>query len=421
MRNSLKIAVIGLGYVGLPLALELAKKFNVVGYDINNSRIKSLKLKKDSNQEFKFVNNTNIHFTSNNSDLSDSQIYIIAVPTPINNKKKPDISLLKQASKTIGKYLKKNDIVIIESTVYPGCTRNDCIPIIANISKLRPNIDFFFGYSPERINPGDRIHTISSIKKVISASNESTLKKLKYMYGSIIKAGVHIAPTIEIAEAAKVIENTQRDLNIAFVNELSIIFEKMKIPTKSVLEAASTKWNFLNFRPGLVGGHCIGVDPYYLSYASQKKGYKPIFMTSGRKINNDMPTYIFNKIIRNLKKFELSLNSKALVLGLTFKENVSDLRNSKIFEIIDKLDQKLKKVEIFDPLIKKNQLDKKYQKNFIDKKNINLKTYEVIIFAVAHEKLIKAYERKIYSSYSKKRMLVDLSMSLKKEYVDISY
>ena len=277
-KNKINICIIGLGYVGLPLAIEFSKKFNVIGFDTDSKRVENLRDRKDFNKEIKLpLNLKNLFFTSKPNDVVDCNFYIIAVPTPINSKNKPDITLLKSASRFVGKKIKKNDIVVLESTVYPGCTRNECVPIISNYSKLIPNKDFFFGYSPERINPGDKIHTLSSIIKVISGSNKNTTKKIKYIYNKIIKAGLHIAPTIEVAEAAKVIENTQRDLNIAFMNELSIIFSKLRIPMNDVLNASLTKWNFLKFKPGLVGGHCIGVDPYYLSHIAKKIIINQIF------------------------------------------------------------------------------------------------------------------------------------------------
>jgi|TARA_B110000114_G_C15083715_1_gene395240 UDP-N-acetyl-D-galactosamine dehydrogenase len=418
MRN--KICIIGLGYVGLPLALEFSKSFNVVGYDLSIKRIKNLSENYDDNLETEGnIITKNLQLTSDYNEIKGCNIYIIAVPTPIDSKFKPDISILINACKTVGKLIKKNDIVVIESTVYPGCTRNDCMPVVSKYSKLKANRDYFFGYSPERINPGDKIHTLSSIKKVISASDSKTLKKLKLLYGKIIKAGLHLSSTIEVAEAAKVIENTQRDLNIAFMNELSIIFSKMNISTKEVLEAASSKWNFLNFKPGLVGGHCIGVDPYYLTHISKKNGYEPKFLISGRSINNYMPQHIVKSIqkLATLKKIGNTAN--VLCLGLTFKENVSDLRNSKSFEVIDALKKKYKNIEIYDPLVNKNDLEKKYKHLFIEKKILILKKYSIIIFLVPHNSLLKNFSKKIYEFKNTNNIVVDITLKLNSDFVDI--
>ena len=421
-KNKINICIIGLGYVGLPLAIEFSKKFNVIGFDTDSKRVENLRDRKDFNKEIKLpLNLKNLFFTSKPNDVVDCNFYIIAVPTPINSKNKPDITLLKSASRFVGKKIKKNDIVVLESTVYPGCTRNECVPIISNYSKLIPNKDFFFGYSPERINPGDKIHTLSSIIKVISGSNKNTTKKIKYIYNKIIKAGLHIAPTIEVAEAAKVIENTQRDLNIAFMNELSIIFSKLRIPMNDVLNASLTKWNFLKFKPGLVGGHCIGVDPYYLSHIAKKNNYKPNFLISGRKINNSMPKHIFNLInnVRSKKKIKKN-KIKVLVIGLTFKENVNDLRNSKIFNLIDILKFNFKNISIHDPLVSIQDLDETYKKMFLIKQPNNFEKYNLIIYAVAHTRL-NTLKNKIYKIKSNKRIIVDLTLKLKDEFVDVGF
>ena len=417
-----KICIIGLGYVGLPLALEFSKTFKVVGFDLSKSRINSLSKNIDNNFETSSnLINKNIIFTDDVKRLIDCNIYIIAVPTPIDKKNNPDISSLKKASRLVGKLIKKNDIVVIESTVYPGCTRNDCIPLISQISKLTPNKDFYFGYSPERINPGDKIHTLTKIKKVISASDKKTLGKLKFLYGRIIKAGLHLAPSIEIAEAAKVIENTQRDLNIAFMNELSMIFEKLNIPTKDVLEASSTKWNFLNFKPGLVGGHCIGVDPYYLSYISKLKGYQPNYLISGRHVNDQMAINMSKKIIKMSKKNKISPNCNVLILGLTFKENVSDIRNSKVFDVIDILKKNYKNIRAYDPFVNKIDLEDKYQSLLLKQKPKKLINFDIIIFAVAHEVFFKSYQKKLNKFKANKKILVDLTLKLERKFVDISF
>ncbi len=415
-----KICIIGLGYVGLPLALEFSKLYNVVGYDLSTKRVKSLAENHDENLETDGnIVTKNLQLTANYKEIKDCNIYIIAVPTPIDSKYKPDISILISACKTVGKLIKKNDIVVIESTVYPGCTRNDCMPVISKYSKLKANKDYFFGYSPERINPGDKIHTLSSIKKVISASDDKTLKKLKLLYGKIIKAGLHLSSSVEVAEAAKVIENTQRDLNIAFMNELSIIFSKMNISTKEVLEAASSKWNFLNFRPGLVGGHCIGVDPYYLTHISKKNGYEPKFLISGRAINNYMPKYIVKSIEKIAIQKKITKTANVLFLGLTFKENVSDLRNAKSFEVIDALKKKYKNIEIYDPMINENDLDKKYKSLFIKKKISILDKYSIIILLVPHKSLLKDFSKKIYKFKNNNNIVVDLTLKLNSNYVDL--
>tara|TARA_B100001057_G_scaffold499945_1_gene612652 strand:- start:5281 stop:6582 length:1302 start_codon:yes stop_codon:yes gene_type:complete len=412
--NSLSICILGLGYVGLPLAIEFSKKFRVVGYDKDINRIKSLKKGKDINNDINFKINKNIFFTSNDTDIKICNIFIIAVPTPIKKNFQPDLNPIKSASKTVGKILKKGDIVIFESTVYPGCTENDCVPIISNFSNLQPNTDFFYGYSPERINPGDKKHTLVKIKKVVSASNIKTLNLISNLYSSIIKAGIHKTKTIKIAEAAKVIENTQRDLNIAFMNELSKIFFHLDIEIKEVLEAAKTKWNFLDFKPGLVGGHCIGVDPYYLTHISKKKGYMPNFVISGRTINNNMPKFIVDRIINLLKKQKIKGKVNAFIAGLTFKEDVSDLRNSKVFEIISLLIKKNIKVSIFDPLINKSELPsfskKLFKENMIYKK---LKT-DIFILAVSHNNMLNKINKNInkIKSNNKNLILVDLTSKL---------
>ena len=412
--KNLSICVLGLGYVGLPLAIEFSKKFRVIGYDKNKNRIKSLKKGIDLNNDINFKINKNIFFTSNEIDIKNCSVYIIAVPTPIKKNFQPDLKPIKSASETVGKIIKKGDIVIFESTVYPGCTEFDCVPIISNFSSLTPNSDFFYGYSPERINPGDKKHTLVKIKKVVSASNTKTLNFISSLYGSIIKVGVHKAKSIRIAEAAKVIENTQRDLNIAFMNELSKIFFQLDIDTKEVLKAAKTKWNFLNFKPGLVGGHCIGVDPYYLTHISKKNGYMPNFLISGRTINNNMPIFIVDRVMGLLKKQKLNRKINAFIAGLTFKEDVSDLRNSKVFEIINLLIKKNIKVTIFDPLVDKSNLPPNSKKLF--KENIiyeKLKT-DIFIIAVSHKDMLNKINKNINNIklHNKNLILVDLTSKL---------
>lgn len=414
-NKNIHICVLGLGYVGLPLAVEFSKKYKVIGFDKNVIRINNLKKGKDTNDDIKFKLNKNIRFTDNISDIANCNIYIVAVPTPINKKLKPNLAPLIEASKTIGKILNKGDVVIYESTVYPGCTEDDCIPIIAEISGLKPKIDFQFAYSPERINPGDKKHTLTKIKKIVSASSVKTLNFLTKLYGSIIKAGIHKAKSIRIAEAAKVIENTQRDLNIAFMNELSRIFFNLDIKTKDVLEAANTKWNFLDFKPGLVGGHCIGVDPYYLTYISKKFGYMPNFLISGRSINNQVPNFVVSQIIKSAQnKNKNKRKFRAFIAGLTFKENVSDLRNSKVFDIISLLKKNNINITLTDPLIKKNELPENIRKMFKDKINYKLIKTDIFILAVRHNELVKKINRNIKKiKFNNKNItIVDLTSNL---------
>lgn len=389
-NNTKIIGVIGLGYVGLPLAVEFAKKFKVYGYDINQNRVKELNNRIDSTLEVESQNldkvlNDKLIITSNIDDIKKCNIFIITVPTPVDKNKDPDLTFLKKASSDIGQILKKNDIVIYESTVYPGCTEEDCVPILEKESGLIYNKDFFCGYSPERINPGDKINTISTIVKVTSGSNEETSKIVDNLYSSIIKAGTHLAPSIKVAEASKAIENAQRDLNISFMNELSIIFNKMDIDTNDVLTAASTKWNFLNFKPGIVGGHCIGVDPYYLVYKSKKLNYNPKVILSGRQVNDNMGNFI-GKLVKNLllKKRIAIKKSKVLILGITFKENCPDIRNSKVIDIYGYLKTKGANVSIHDPYANHDEVYAEFNVKLITK----FELYDAIILAVSHNEYI---------------------------------
>jgi len=382
-----KIAVIGLGYVGLPLAIEFSKKYKVIGFDISKDRIENLKLCIDKTYETTKENilesiKNGILFTNKMEDIFSANIFIVTVPTPITKSKKPNLSFLRSASEMIAKGLKVGDIVIYESTVYPGCTEEFCVPILEKKSKLKFNIDFFCGYSPERINPGDKERTLTKIKKVVSGSNEHVANEIKKLYESIIDAGIYMAESIKVAEASKAIENAQRDLNISFVNELSLIFDKMDIDTNEVLNAASTKWNFLNFKPGLVGGHCISVDPYYLTYKSEKLGYIPEVILSGRKVNDNMPFFIASKLIKTLisRKIKI-LNSKVLILGISFKENCPDIRNSKIPIILDELESYGISVSIFDPIVDKDEVEEEFSIKLID----NLGKYDGVILAVSHD------------------------------------
>ena len=355
-NNKTKLAIIGLGYVGLPLAVEFGKQLSTVGFDINISRIKELKSGYDSTNEVsteELIKHSNLKLTSNIDDLKNCNIYIITVPTPIDDEKKPDLVPLKNSSRDVAKILKKDDIVIYESTVYPGATEEDCVPILEEMSGLKYNQDFYCGYSPERINPGDKLHRLVSIKKITSGSTPEIATVVDELYQEIITAGTHKTASIKIAEAAKVIENTQRDVNIALINELAIIFNKLNIDTESVLEAAGTKWNFLPFRPGLVGGHCIGVDPYYLTHKALDVGYHPEMILAGRKINDNMAKYIANNVINlmNSKNIQIN-NSNVLIMGLTFKENCPDLRNTKVIDLINEFKKNQCNVDVYDPWVK---------------------------------------------------------------------
>jgi len=385
------ICIIGLGYVGLPLALAFSQKgFNVIGYDSSLKRINELKKLEDINGEFskeELTCSKNILFTNEDSDINKANIYIITVPTPINKSKNPDLKPLLKASKTVGENLSKNDVVIYESTVYPGCTEEECVPVLEINSEMIFNKDFFCGYSPERINPGDKKRKLKDIVKVTSGSNHETAIKVDKLYKEIIEAGTHLAPSIKIAEASKVIENVQRDVNISLMNELAIIFNKMGIDTEDVLKASSTKWNFLNFKPGLVGGHCIGVDPYYLAYKAKQLGYTPNVILSGRKVNNKMGGHIadtiYNLILKNKKNPE---NCNALVLGVTFKENCSDIRNSRVFDLHKSLIKLKLEVDLFDPYAINEDVFKNYNVNLIQQIK---RKYDVIILAVAHDEFLK--------------------------------
>jgi len=383
-----KIAVIGLGYVGLPVANIFSTKYNVIGYDINVNRIKSLNNYIDntleiSRDQLKKSLDNNLSLTHDISELKECNIYIITVPTPINKDKSPNLTPLIDASAAVGKILSKGDIVIYESTVFPKCTEEVCVPILEKSSKLKYNIDFYCGYSPERINPGDKNHTIEKIVKVTSGSTPKIAERVDQLYSSVIDAGTYKASSIEVAEAAKVIENSQRDINIAFMNELAKIFDKMDIDTNEVLNAASTKWNFLNFKPGLVGGHCIGVDPYYLATKSQSLGFNPEMILSGRKINDGMGKFVADRVY-NLLKADFTKNKKLniLILGVTFKENCPDYRNTKVIDIIKRFQEFQLNIDVFDPWIKDDNFEKKYKIKIL--KSIPKKKYNAIVLAVAH-------------------------------------
>jgi len=384
-----KIAVIGLGYVGLPLAHAFSEKYKVVGFDIAQWRIDELTSGIDRTLELSEaqVNEAianNMQFTNKLEEIADCNIYIVTVPTPIDKHKKPDLTPLLKASESIGSVLKKNDIVIYESTVYPGATEEDCVPILEKFSGLKFNEDFYCGYSPERINPGDKEHTVTKILKVTAGSTPEIGKKVNELYASIITAGTHLAPNIKVAEAAKVIENSQRDINIAFVNELSMIFNRLDIDTNAVLEAAGTKWNFLPFRPGLVGGHCIGVDPYYLTHKAQEVGYNPEIILAGRRLNDNMGIYVAGQVIKlMIKKGQKIEGSKVLVLGITFKENCPDIRNSRVIDVIRELQDFGCDVEVSDYWADTEEVKREY--NLDLKENVNYDDYEAIVLAVAHD------------------------------------
>ena len=392
MRNK-KIGIIGLGYVGLPVAIAFSKKYKVIGYDINQNRINNLSKFTDSTNEvsetiLKNALSNNLLITNHINDLSTCNVYIITVPTPIDANKNPDLTALIKATSSVGDLISENDIIIYESTVFPGCTDEVCVPILEKKSNLTYNKDFFCGYSPERINPGDKKHTIENVVKVVSGSTPKITKVIDKLYSSVISAGTYVTSSIRIAEAAKVIENAQRDINIAFINELAIIFNKIKLDTNEVLDAASTKWNFLNFRPGLVGGHCIGVDPYYLAYKARNAGYIPEIILAGRKVNDSVGMFVANQVIEEMKNKNLSLDkSRVLILGFSFKENCPDHRNTRVVDIVNQLVNQKLKYDVFDSVVDKESVYNDYKINMID--NLKDKAYDAIILAVSHEKFKK--------------------------------
>ncbi len=393
--STFRIAVVGLGYVGLPLAVEFAKKFSVLGFDIKQGRIDELKHGLDVTLEITSVQlsqvlhqNTiaepGLFLTSSSDDLATANYYIVTVPTPTDKNNRPVLTPLINACETIGRVLKTSDIVIFESTVYPGATEDDCVPVLERVSGLIFNKDFFVGYSPERINPGDKDHTLTTIKKVTSGSTPEAARKVDGLYRSIITAGTHLASSIKVAEAAKVIENSQRDINIAFVNELAMIFNRMGIDTHEVLAAASTKWNFLSFKPGLVGGHCIGVDPYYLAQKAQEYGYHPEIILAGRRLNDNMGKYVASEVVKLMIARDHKIKgAKVLILGITFKENCPDIRNTKVVDIVFELNQYGIKVEIYDPWANPEEVMREY--NLESLLEFNSNRYEAVILAVAHD------------------------------------
>lgn len=408
--QDIKLAVIGLGYVGLPLAVEFGKKRETIGFDINEKRIKELQGGQDHTLEVdseELAEAKHLSFTHNVDELAKANTYIVTVPTPIDQYKQPDLTPLIKASQTIGKVLKKGDIVIYESTVYPGATEDVCVPELEKVSGLTFNKDFFAGYSPERINPGDKEHRVSSIKKVTSGSTPEIADLVDRVYGEIITAGTHKATSIKVAEAAKVIENTQRDVNIALMNELALIFNKLDIDTQAVLDAAGTKWNFLPFRPGLVGGHCIGVDPYYLTHKAQSIGYHPEIILAGRRLNDSMATYVGAQLVKTMTKEKIQVeDSRVLLMGLTFKENCPDLRNTKVVDIISELDEYNIKVDVYDPWVSVEEAEHEYGITPIAEPVEG--TYDAIIIAVAHKQFIKLGVENIRRFGKNKHVLYDL-------------
>ncbi len=414
MKNK-KICLIGLGYVGLPLAVEFGKNRKVIGFDVNKKRINELKKGVDLTHEIskqEIAEATHLSLTTHLNDIKDCEIYIVTVPTPIDKNKKPNLLPLEASCETIGKVLKKDDIVIFESTVYPGATEEVCVPILEKKSKLKFNQDFFCGYSPERINPGDKEHRLASIKKITSGSTNEIAIKVDQLYKEIITAGTHCASSIKVAEAAKVIENTQRDVNIALINELALIFNKLGIDTESVLEAAGTKWNFLPFKPGMVGGHCIGVDPYYLTHKALDVGYKPEMILAGRKINDNMGYYVADQVTKLMINKNIAINgAQILIMGLTFKENCPDIRNTRVVDLISAFQGFNCSVDVFDPWVNKEESFEEYGIKPI-KMLIN-GVYDSIVLAVAHDEFKKLSAEKIRALGKPRSVIYDIKYLLK--------
>ncbi|MGE3684174.1 MAG: nucleotide sugar dehydrogenase [Bdellovibrionales bacterium] len=414
-----KIGVLGLGYVGLPLAVEFAKHFDVVGFDIKRQRIQELKAGYDRTGEVEAeaLRATRMVLSDDPTTLQTCNVYIITVPTPIDANNQPDLDALKAATVTVGKVLKRNDVVVYESTVYPGCTEEDCVPLLEAESGLKFNSDFSCGFSPERMNPGDKDRTVNKIVKVVSGSTPEALERVAALYGRIITAGVHRAPSLRVAEAAKVIENAQRDINIAFVNELALIFNRLGIDTLDVLQAAATKWNFLPFKPGLVGGHCIGVDPFYLAHKAESVGYHPEVILAGRRINDNMGVYIAGRVmklmIQRLKRIE---RPRVLIMGATFKENCVDVRNSRVFDIYDELKQFGCEVDVYDPIANNEEVLEEYGVKLVDPAAVaNMDRYQAVIFAVAHKPF---YELSIDKKDFPNTILFDIKGIFKTNQVD---
>ena len=420
--KDIKLAVIGLGYVGLPLAIEFAKKRSVIGFDINKKRIEELNLGIDQNLEHnekELKDLKKLNFTNNDKDLKSANCFIITVPTPVDKFKKPNLQPLFKASEMIGKTIKKGDLIIYESTVYPGCVEDECVPILEKFSKLNFNKDFFCGYSPERINPGDKEHTISNVKKITSGSTIEIADLVDNIYKEIITVGTHKAPSIKVAEAAKVTENIQRDLNIALINELSILFSKMNINTKAVLDAAESKWNFLPFKPGLVGGHCIGVDPYYLTFKAKNIGYHPKIILAGREINDNMGKHVTFRLTNEMKNRNIKIKgSKVLIMGLTFKENCADIRNSGIQNVISRLKKFNCNLDLHDPWADQSEIKKIY--GIIPKSKLIQNSYDVVLIAVAHKKFKEMGINFISSLCKKKSIIYDLKYLFDSDEIDLS-
>jgi len=422
--KSYHISMIGLGYVGLPLAVEFAKHYAVTGFDINQARIDEINTGHDSTLEVEDDNlqsvlvknkptTTGLFLSSNLDDIRDCNIYIVTVPTPVDKNNRPDLTPLVKASESIGKVIKKGDIVIYESTVYPGCTEDDCIPVIEKVSGLRMNIDFYAGYSPERINPGDKEHTVTTIHKITSGSTPEIAEEVDQLYKKVIKAGTHKAPSIKVAETAKVIENSQRDINIAFVNELARICAHMNLDTRAVLDAAGTKWNFLKFSPGLVGGHCIGVDPYYMAQKAQEVGYHPEIILAGRRMNDGMGAWIASQVVKLMIRKDITVkNARVLVLGITFKENCPDIRNTKVVDVVKELEQFGCKVDIYDPWAVAPEVKHEYGRDIVS--SYSMDDYNAIVLAVAHNKFKTIDFRK----RGKNTVLYDIKSILPVEVVD---
>ena len=416
-----KLAVVGLGYVGLPIALEFSKKIDVIGFDINQDRVDLMKNNIDPSNELvsSDFDNCSIEFTSHLEDLKDVKFFIIAVPTPIDKNKKPNINPLLSASTTVGKVLKKGDYVVYESTVYPGCTEEDCVPVLEKLSGLTFKTDFKVGYSPERINPGDKVHTLSSIIKVSAGCDKESAEEIAKTYELVVDAGIHRASSIKVAEAAKIIENTQRDVNIALINELSVIFNKMNINTYEVLEAAGTKWNFLNFKPGLVGGHCIGVDPYYLTHKAKELGYHAQIINSGRAVNDSMGSYVGRTVAKKIIASGTPMkNARVLVMGATFKEDVSDIRNSKVVDVINELKSFSCHVEVIDPHANSKELMEEYGFDLVEETS---GLYNAAIVAVNHLDYTLLNEKYFKSILSDNGLLVDLKGVFRNKINELEY
>src|SRR5690554_49447 len=417
-----KLAVIGLGYVGLPIALEFAKKMDVIGFDINEARVDLMKNNIDPSNELESSDfeGCSIEFTANIDDLKAATFYVVAVPTPIDESNRPNLAPLLGASNTVGKVLQNGDYVVFESTVYPGCTEEDCIPVLEEISGLKAGVDFKYGYSPERINPGDKVHTLQNVVKVVSGNDAESLEEIAKIYEEVVGAGVHRASSVKVAEAAKIIENTQRDVNISLINELSIIFDRLDINTYEVLEAAGTKWNFLPFSPGLVGGHCIGVDPYYLTHKAKEVGYHAKVILSGRSVNDSMGFYIGKQTVKKMIAQGKDMNeAKVLIMGATFKENVSDIRNSKVIDVVNELKSFSVKVDLVDPHASSEEMKREYGIEL--SKNIG-SNYDAVIVAVNHEEYTKLEENDFLKYFKDgKGVFVDIKRVFKNKIKELEY